>query len=476
MSERPWLSEAAASPQARAQALVRWFEVNGPRGAFSEALEDVEQVLEASAELPASTALELWLLRAALEEGMGFLSRCSESCAQARRYYGEEISASLIAKVEYTELLAALGRNELELCEAPLEALRGLVARTGDLRARFSLSYSEAALAQQRGLHEESLAHLWRSRALSHQLGHADAELVFAAAISRQCVYAGQFTQARRLTQQGASASREVPYYKAHRLLYYGLASAELEEPGQALEALAQSYEVASEASMMLIANHAATYLAWLLLVHRRGEEALGWLSRAALAYPRHPSSGLEDALQFCAERMVAGERLEVEAWRGWSARQVALVGCIAGREDQEVPWPTGSPSSGGEAPDMDWIDALLFKVRPGLWRARAEEARVVFEPAAVTLSVGTKRYDLRRRGALRRLLVGLLEAQHKHLGALDTPSLFELGWPDVERFSDNGMRRVYTELYRLKSMGLELECNERGYLLVTPVEIADAA
>lgn len=469
MSEYPWSTPSEQSNQARAQELLTWFEQNGPKGEFDQALLMVEALLKTPDELESSTALELLLLKASLEESMGFFERCTRSCQLARSLYSPETTTSQRAKVEYMAILAALGDNELVRSAAPLEALRQLVANTAHLEAQFYLSFCEAAIAQQRGVHGQALEHLWRARSLARQLERLDMEMIFAAAIARQCIYLGQHAQARRLTQRCVTPELEAPYHRTHRILLYGLACAELPDPTIAFESFSQAYEEALVVVMPLFANHAAIYMAWLKLVHQQPQEALSWLTKAAVAYPRHPSSTLEDALHHCAEVMLYGSPTGA-AKPQWTKRQQALIDSFAGHAIDPL-----EPIWVDEQPDMDWIDTLLFTVKPALGQAAAASAPPAFKLSHdhSALSCDDVVHDLRRRGALRRLLGAFVEAQHQRLGPLDTPTLFELGWPDAQKLSDNGLRRVYTELYRLKALGLELEYDEGGYKLMTPVALA---
>jgi len=151
MSEYPWSTPSEQSILIRAHELLTWFEQNGPKAEFDQALLMVESLLSAPDELQPSTALELLLLKASLEESMGFFERCARSCQLARARYSPQMTTPQRAKVEYMAVLAALGDNDLVLSASPLEALRQLAASTGSLEAQFYLSFCEAALAQQRG-------------------------------------------------------------------------------------------------------------------------------------------------------------------------------------------------------------------------------------------------------------------------------------------------------------------------------------
>lgn len=468
MSEYPWSSPLAQSSQEQAEVLLTWFEQNGPKRELDQALLMVESLLSSADKLKPQTQLELLLLRSSLEESMGFFERCARSCQQARTLYTPQRSPQQRAKVEYMDVLAALGGNDLKRSATPLAALRQIAADTGDLDALFYLSFCEGALAQQRGEHAPALEHMWRARSLARQINRRDMEMIFAAVIARQCIYLGQHAQARRLTQQCITPELETPYHKTHRLLLHGLACAELPDPSSARKALTQAYDEALLVAMPLFANHAAIYLAWLSLVHQRPQDALSWLSKAAVSYPRYPSSTLEDALHHCAEVMLHGATTSPDSPAPqWTPRQKALIAIFAGD-----PLDPLEPVWVDELPDMDWIDMLLFIVKPVRSLELPHAPRFTLNQDHSALSCDDAVHDLRRRGALRKILGALVEAQHQQLGPLDTPTLFELGWPDPQKLSDNGLRRVYTELYRLKALGLELEYDEGGYKLLTPVAL----
>lgn len=469
MSEYPWSSPSAQSSQEQAEVLLTWFAQNGPKKEFDKALLMVESLQSSPDELKPQTQLELMLLRASLEESMGFFDRCARSCQQARALYTPQSSPQQRAKVEYMDVLAALSGNDLKRSATPLAALRKIASDPSELEALFYLSFCEGVLAQQLGEHAPALEHMWRARSLARQIDRRDMEMVFAAAIARQCIYLGQHAQARRLTQRCVTPALEAPYHKTHRLLLYGLACAELPDPTIAISALTQSYEEAEIVAMPLFANHAAIYLAWLSLVHQRPQDALSWLSKAAIAYPRYPSSTLEDALHHCAEVMLHGASAAAASLAPqWTIRQQALIDLFAGHPIDPL-----EPVWVDEQPDMDWIDTLLFTVKPVRSLEVPQAPRFTLNHDHSALCCDDAIHDLRRRGALRKILGALVEAQHRQRGPLDTATLFERGWPDAKKLSDNGLRRVYTELYRLKALGLELEYDEGGYKLLTPVALA---
>jgi tetratricopeptide (TPR) repeat protein len=97
---------------------------------------------------------------------------------------------------------------------------------------------------------------------------------------------------------------------------------------------------------------------------------------------------------------------------------------------------------------------------------------RFVISADAMNLSVDRKHHDLSQRPALRKILVRLLEARERDHGPVATGDLFEAGWPDVKQVGPNGLRRVYTEIHRLRKLGLEIESIDGGYRLVTAIQV----
>ncbi len=85
--------------------------------------------------------------------------------------------------------------------------------------------------------------------------------------------------------------------------------------------------------------------------------------------------------------------------------------------------------------------------------------------------------FDMKRRGALRRILVALVD--HRRKGppsALDWKQLSEAGWPGEKMRTDAAIKRVYTAVWTLRKMGLGeyLVTRDDGYFLSEALEIRD--
>lgn len=78
-------------------------------------------------------------------------------------------------------------------------------------------------------------------------------------------------------------------------------------------------------------------------------------------------------------------------------------------------------------------------------------------------------RVDVARRGAVRRILVGLCKSRiDEPTKALSVDVLFEIGWPGERIPYESQVRRVYTAVWTLRTLGLEniLLTRDEGYLL----------
>lgn len=81
----------------------------------------------------------------------------------------------------------------------------------------------------------------------------------------------------------------------------------------------------------------------------------------------------------------------------------------------------------------------------------------------------GGERVNLGRRGALRLMLLALVERRIEAPGtALDTSAMFAVGWPDENIGVESAQARVFTSVRRLRALGLGdlLVTRNDGYLL----------
>jgi hypothetical protein len=80
----------------------------------------------------------------------------------------------------------------------------------------------------------------------------------------------------------------------------------------------------------------------------------------------------------------------------------------------------------------------------------------------------GAGRVDVARRGAVRRILSALANHRSESGRPLKVDELFEIGWPGERIPYESQVRRVYTAVWTLRTLGLEsvLLTRDEGYLL----------
>jgi len=153
-------------------------------------------------------------------------------------------------------------------------------------------------------------------------------------------------------------------------------------------------------------------------------------------------------------------------------------------------------PLEGIEGPLSDLVAAArrvmaAVRIGPGLSaraRAELEQARHLLEALGAAIDAGdvavdallvaedgtwfqtpAGRVDVARRGAVRRILVALSSARvESGARALTVDELFEIGWPGERIPYESQVRRVYTAIWTLRTLGLDglLLTRDEGYLL----------
>lgn len=117
-------------------------------------------------------------------------------------------------------------------------------------------------------------------------------------------------------------------------------------------------------------------------------------------------------------------------------------------------------PSADGDAAPNATVDNADLVVGPGgRWFRRGSGA---FD-------------DLRRRGALRRILAELADRHGESPDPLDVYAMFDVGWPDQEIDPDNAKDRVYWAVRELRKAGLDdlLQTTDEGYVLDPDASLA---
>jgi hypothetical protein len=147
---------------------------------------------------------------------------------------------------------------------------------------------------------------------------------------------------------------------------------------------------------------------------------------------------------------------------------------------------PAVSPETSEPSMERGLTDLLtaarrvLANVRPGTLQdpklqADLREARDLFVKLGVILESSSsedellQRVDMGRRGAVRRILRAMADRRVARPGeTLSVNDLFEIGWPGENIPYESQVRRVYTAIWTLRTLGLDafLLTRNEGYML----------
>ncbi len=118
--------------------------------------------------------------------------------------------------------------------------------------------------------------------------------------------------------------------------------------------------------------------------------------------------------------------------------------------------------------------DAARYLVR-GRVGARPDRAALVVDVDGKWADFEGERYDLRRRGPLRRILVHLVRARLAAPGEpVSVDDLVEVGWPGERIVYEAAQTRVYTTMNRLRKLpfGEVVVTLEGGYAIPATVSV----
>ena len=473
------LKELAGHPlEQRARALLALYKEQREHGRLDRLMLAIEALLSASGQLPEALRVEALAALGSLQEAGGMFEAALQTLAQARQL-GQAHSPALTRKsVEYYTSVAAMSAGKLELAREALDALSALNASDPDQEVDVFIAMQEGLLAQAQGHASSARAHLWRAHALARAAGMEDIAPSLVQALVREQLRAGALADARLLTQDPA-LSAQGAYAQANGLMLVGLSHVDVDRE-RARQTLERSVTLAEQEGMLGLASQGGLFLAWMALTQQDHAQALRWLGLTSRcdALRGEPTWPLGHLLLACAERAAGLPGYASPA--SLSPRQRQLAAKLGALD------LSGSAHDGRREPDADplaWRPGEERWVEEVMWAALSPQTREA--PPEAPLEPGTldaqgrwltwrgQRHDLRRRGPMRRLLLAL--AQQQRLAPqepLSTVALFERGWPEVQRVPLNGFRRVYSELHRLKAMGLQIESCEGGYRLQTPLHV----
>jgi hypothetical protein len=111
--------------------------------------------------------------------------------------------------------------------------------------------------------------------------------------------------------------------------------------------------------------------------------------------------------------------------------------------------------------------------------RGRESDVDITVADDGTWFEAAGTRVDVARRGAVRRILAALASSRLESASrALTVDELFQIGWPGERIPYESQVRRVYTAIWTLRTLGLEglLLTRDEGYLLDPKKQLARAA
>ena len=126
---------------------------------------------------------------------------------------------------------------------------------------------------------------------------------------------------------------------------------------------------------------------------------------------------------------------------------------------------PVTNPSMAAELEEArDIFASLGLALQP----LAAVETLIVAEDGTWFQQGTQARVDMGRRGAVRRILLALTSQRKQHAGTtLSVHDLFQIGWPGERIPYESQVRRVYTAIWTLRTLGLDavLLTRNEGYM-----------
>lgn len=441
-------------------------QLDGARADFEAVRAHAEASRDASLE---GEALRQWaLLEGARGQPLDALTRCRRALKLARAADDRLLEALALGALGAAH--QSLGRLRRAI-SAHARSLAGLRVVGSPRLVGVELSYLAVAthrlghLAEAEGLHREALA-------LDRALGHRRFEAVELTHLGYLLHELGQLEASRASYGEALALFREVGDVALEAVVLTFLGRLEVEAGG------ADARELLDTALALHRASHHARLEATTLmcighLCRDRGdlEGARDYFQRAALA---------SQAVEVGFETLLDTWRGEVERalGHGDDAKTYLARGRDRARSHENPLYAVAAELVSGVS------QAAPERVR--VWAATSSELRRAVRlsgttlPSAVATALevardGTwfsragERVELARRKAVRLVLLALTDARIGRPGeALSWEALLAAGWPGERPVTDSGLKRVYTAIWTLRTLGLEgvLVTRGDGYLL----------
>jgi len=398
---------------------------------------------------------------------MSDLDGAFASLAEARRIAGE-IDDPLLSGYALSVLGAAEeARSLLGSAGAHYEEAIAIFRKHGGLKHRALTLVGIGAVRSGQARFREAREATEEARDLFRILGHRAAEANALGNLGSVELTAGQLDEAEAYCLEALAMQRELGNrrFEALSVGNLGLISLERGETRLAEQRLREALAILRETGDKRYHGMCLSFLAVAEATLGRVEEGRKGLEAARAAFRELGDVGslemtriLEGLLELAESRelLLAGQ---AEAAAAFEARARSRVDLTVGDLTESLflarrLLERSLARKGGEPPPI---------------REDVPASGILLGPEAEWFEFEGARVDLRRRGAIRRMLLGLVEQRLLAPGiGLGPQAIFEIGWPGETIAPESAATRVYTAIRTLRSLGLTsvLLRHEDGYLL----------
>ncbi len=439
----------------------------------------------------------LQLARAAGARGLEGSIFCESGALRARKGEFDQAEAelrmavSIEEEVDDPELagLARMGlgivaesRGDLEISRERLEAGLAIFRRSGNFRYQALSLFNLGAVLSGLGRYEDARAALHEAQRVFRLVDDRASEADVILNLGSVAHTAGALDEAEEHLSRSLVLERQLGNrrFEALALTNLGLLAFERGELRLAWQRLHEAVSIFRETGDERHAIHTLPFFAAVEAVLGLVAEASSDFAEARRWFEARGDAGSLATLAILEGFLdLAQARIAAQDLRGDEA--AALTRRAAAR--REDPLPAGARSSEGLVVARRLLERALASPGERIASWEPSESAIsqglVVGPNATwfTLDEGA-RVALGRRGAMRRILQGLVEQRLLAPGVgLNQEALSRIGWPGEQIHPQAAANRVYTSVRALRAAGLEdvLRRHADGYLLdpATPVSRA---
>jgi len=358
--------------------------------------------------------------------------------------------------------------------------------RAGDLRTEIRVLKSLAGLHLELDDMDGFWGNLERAETLAGEVGAVREQGIILMMRGHACLEVGQPERAEEAWLASLPLFRRAGYRLGEGMVLGGRARLHHErgELDIAERFYIEARLIAQEGSFRTYAHALEGYLGVLALERARHADAERLLAAACggLAATGDSRYSAFMTATWAVALARIGRRAEAEAALAEARAQPSVQ---RGRsDDAQVVEILSALVEGGSAPPpatepRDWharvARRLLAPPGPPPPAEEPADPQLVIGPGCAWLSRGSHRSDLRRRGAVRRILRHLTARRREQPGtSLSVAELFDVGWPGEQAAPEAASTRVYWAIATLRRLGLQgvLVTRDDGYALDEQADI----